>query len=61
MLRSRTPVYARGVAMLKSLLQDGAGPIYRPVWPGELDQSLALVIAALEGQEQREGSDLVDD
>ena len=61
MLRSSTPVYACGVAMLKGLLQDGGGPLYRPVWPGELDQSLALVIAALEGQEQREGPDLLDD
>jgi hypothetical protein len=51
LLRSRLPVYAKGVAMLRRLLRDGGGPLYSPAWQGALTDMLEVVIAALEGRE----------
>lgn len=51
LLGSTTPVYARGVAMLKGLLGDGGSSLYRPARRGELSDELELIIAALEGRE----------
>ena len=52
LLRSTAPVYARGVAMLKSLLGDGGSALYLPDRQGDLRNELELVVAALEGREQ---------
>jgi hypothetical protein len=52
LLRSAAPVYARGVAMLNSLLGDGGSPLYLPARPGDLSHELEMIIAALEGREQ---------
>jgi hypothetical protein len=51
LLRSRAPVYVRGVAMLKALLRDGGSSLYQPITRGELGRELKLIIAALEGRE----------
>ena len=57
LLRSRFPVYANGVAMLKRLLRDGGGPLYSPplyspARRGALNDKLELIIAALEGRDE---------
>jgi hypothetical protein len=43
------PVTPRGVALLRVLLTDGAGPLYRPGEPGVLGSDLRAAAAALEG------------
>jgi hypothetical protein len=58
LLRSSAPVYARGVAMLRGLLGDGASPLYRPIARAELSHQLELIISALDGREQSEFSSL---
>ena len=52
LLRSSTPVYARGVAILEALLRDGGSALYLPARRGELGHELELTIAALKGGEQ---------
>jgi hypothetical protein len=52
LLRSRAPVYAQGLAMLRQLLQDGASPLYLPAWPGALAQAIEEIIVALEGRDR---------
>jgi len=47
-LRSCAPVAARGVAMLQTLLTNGAGPLYQVGDPGELASHLRAAAAALE-------------
>jgi hypothetical protein len=47
-LRDVEPVSARGVALLESLLTDGASPLYRPSEPGSLGSRLRAAAAALE-------------
>jgi hypothetical protein len=47
-LRAPDPVSAQGIAMLESLLTDGAGPLYRPTEPGALGSRLRAAAAALE-------------
>ena len=47
-LRAAEPVSPRGVAMLESLLTDGASPLYRPTEPGALGSRLRAAAAALE-------------
>ncbi len=47
-LRAAEPVSAQGVALLESLLTDGAGPLYRPTEPGALGSQLRAAAAALE-------------
>lgn len=47
-LRAPEPVMARGVAMLKVLLTDGASPLYRLGEPGALGSHLRAAAAALE-------------
>ena len=54
LLRSSAPVYARGVAMLEGLLRDAGSPLYLPVRRAELNHTLGLILAALEGREQSE-------
>jgi hypothetical protein len=49
LLRSRAPVYAQGMAMLRQVLRDGGSPMYLPAWPGALAQAIEEIIAALEG------------
>jgi hypothetical protein len=49
LLESSGPVYARGVAMLKALLSDGASSLYSPRRAGELRRDLDSIISALEG------------
>jgi hypothetical protein len=48
LLRSDTPVYARGVAMLERVLSDGGSALYLPVERGQLSHELVLIIAALQ-------------
>jgi hypothetical protein len=48
LLRSNTPVYARGVAMLERVLSDGGSALYLPVERGQLSHELVLIIAALQ-------------
>jgi hypothetical protein len=48
LLRSRSPLYARGIAMLRELLRDGAGPVYVGA-PDELASTLAEARLALAG------------
>jgi hypothetical protein len=48
LLRSRSPLYARGIAMLRGLLRDGAGPVYTGE-PEQLAASLAEARIALAG------------
>jgi hypothetical protein len=47
-LRAPEPVAAQGVAMIRSLLTDGNGLLYRPGGPGELGSRLRAAAAALE-------------
>ena len=47
-LRAPEPVTARGVALLRALLTDGTGPLYRPGEPGALGSQLRAAAAALE-------------
>ena len=47
-LRSPEPVSARGLAMLRTLLTDGASPLYAPGQRGALGSHLRAVAAALE-------------
>ncbi len=47
-LRAPEPVSAQGIAMLESLLTDGASPLYLPTAPGELGSRLRAAAAALE-------------
>lgn len=47
-LRAPEPVTARGVAQLRELLIDGAGPLYRCSEPGALGSRLRAAAAALE-------------
>jgi hypothetical protein len=47
-LRAAEPVSAQGIAMLESLLTDGASPLYRPIEPGALGSRLRAAAAALE-------------
>ena len=48
-LRSPCPVSARGMAMVKILLTDGAGPLYYPARNGDLATSAESAINALDG------------
>lgn len=48
LLRSRSPLYARGIAMLGRLLSDGTGPVYVGP-PKTLARRLGEVRAALNG------------
>jgi hypothetical protein len=50
-LRGDQPVAARGVAMVRLLLVDGNGPLYRPSPPGLLGSRLRAAAAALRPQE----------
>jgi hypothetical protein len=50
LLRSNTPVYSQGMAMLEGLLRDGASPLYLPARRGHLAENLELIIEALKGQ-----------
>jgi hypothetical protein len=52
LLRSKTPVYCQGVAMLECMLRDGGSPLYLPARRGALSDELEAIIAALEGREQ---------
>ena len=59
LLRSTTPVYARGIAMLEILLSNGTSSLYMPATPAHLGIQLKRIVAALEGRELfsvREGS-----
>jgi hypothetical protein len=47
-LRAAEPVSAQGIALLESLLSDGASPLYRPTEPGALGSQLRAAAAALE-------------
>jgi hypothetical protein len=47
-LRAAEPVSPQGIAMLESLLTDGASPLYRPAEPGALGSRLRAAAAALE-------------
>jgi hypothetical protein len=47
-LRGGEPVSPRGVALLESLLTDGASPLYRPAQPGALGSWLRAAAAALD-------------
>jgi hypothetical protein len=54
-LRAPEPASARGVALLQTLLTDGASPLYRPDERGALGSELRAAAAALEshpGQEE---------
>jgi hypothetical protein len=48
MLRSPSPVYARGIAMLEGLVRDGTGPVYDGE-PAALGAELRAARAALAG------------
>jgi hypothetical protein len=48
LLRGRSPLYARGLAMLRELLTDGAGPLYRRQ-PEVLERRLEEARCALAG------------
>jgi hypothetical protein len=50
LLRSNTPIYSQGVAMLEHLLRDGGGPLYLPAQRGALTEQLEVIAAALEGR-----------
>jgi hypothetical protein len=47
-LRAAEPVSAHGVALIESLLTDGASPLYRPTEVGALGSRLRAAAAALE-------------
>lgn len=47
-LRGPEPVAGRGIALLRELLTDGSGPLYRPAEPGALGSQLRAAAAALE-------------
>ena len=47
-LRAAEPVSAQGIALLESLLTDGASPLYLPTEPGALGSRLRAAAAALE-------------
>jgi hypothetical protein len=49
-LRSKTPVYSQGVAMLERLLTDSASSLYAPDREGALNQELKAIVGALEGR-----------
>ena len=51
-LRAPEPVTARGVALLRALLTDGTGPLYRPSERGALGSQLRAAAAALEPLER---------
>ena len=51
LVRSTTPLYSQGLAMLEELLRDGGGPLYFPTRRGALSRELELILAALEGRE----------
>jgi hypothetical protein len=53
-LRAAEPVSAQGIAMLESLLTDGASPLYLPHEPGALGSRLRAAAAALEPLERRD-------
>jgi hypothetical protein len=50
-LRGPGPVAARGVALVRMLLIDGNGPLYRPTDPDALSTRLRAAAAALQGPE----------
>jgi hypothetical protein len=52
LLRSKTPVYCQGVAMLECMLRDGGSPLYSPARRGALSAELEAIVAALEGPGQ---------
>jgi hypothetical protein len=52
LLRSRAPVYAQGLAMLRQVLRDGGSAWYLPAWPGALAQAIEEIIVALEGRDR---------
>jgi hypothetical protein len=54
LLRSTSPVYCGGVAMVGSLLRDGGSPLYLPGRRGALKRELEVILAALEGGDQGE-------
>jgi hypothetical protein len=54
-LRAPEPVSAHGIALLESLLTDGASPLYRPTEPGALGSQLRAAAAALEPLARRDG------
>jgi hypothetical protein len=47
-LRSAEPVDARGVAMLRALVSDGAGPCYTQAGPGALTDALETISVMLD-------------
>lgn len=55
-LRAAEPVSARGVALLRTLLSDGASPLYRPHERGALGSQLRAAAAALEPDRSRDAS-----
>ena len=54
-LRAPEPVSAQGIALLESLLTDGASPLYRPTEPGALGSQLRAAAAALEPLARHDG------
>jgi hypothetical protein len=50
-LRSGEPIEARGIALLTTLLSDGAGPCYTPARPGALATALQALPRALDVQD----------
>jgi len=48
-LRGPRPVTAHGVALVRTLLCDGCGPLYVPSGPGELRKAAATALSALDG------------
>jgi hypothetical protein len=48
-LRADRPLYARGMALLSSLLSDGTGPVYRARAERSLPDALRAVAEALDG------------
>jgi hypothetical protein len=56
LLRSTTPVYCQGLAMLEELLRDGGGSLYTPARPGALSRDVEKTLAALEGRRDADES-----
>ena len=52
-LSDSQPVAAQGMALLRSLLTDGGGPLYRPTEPGALDDRLRAATTVLEPEGAR--------
>jgi hypothetical protein len=50
LLRSNTPIYSQGMAMLEGLLRDGGSPLYVRARPGALTEKLEVIVGALEGR-----------